>query len=187
MALSDYVDDPQIEVAVGLELAFEDPVRLWSGIYTLTFEGNEWTGTGSMMELGEVSETSNIEARGITLALSGVPVGLITLALGSEYQNVPATIWLWVITEHGADGEPIFRGFADVMNLREGNQANRIELSLESQLARLERAGVEIYSQEDLSRRHPGDRGLEFIEALQDKEFDWGGSGPRDVRGRTGR
>ena len=187
MALSDYTDAPQMEVAIGLELAFSDPVRLWSGVYTLTYEANEFTGTGAMMEIGEVGETANIEARGVTLALSGVPAGLVSLALGSQYQNVPATIWLWAMTDHGADGEIIFRGFCDVMNIREGNKANRIELALESQLARLERAAVELYSQEDLTRRYPGDRGLEFLEDMQDKEFDWGGSGPRDVRGRTGK
>ena len=185
MPLSDYVDEPQIEVAIGLELAFDDPVRLWSGVYTLTYEGMEFTGTGAMLEVGEVSETANIESRGITLALSGVPSGLISLALSANYQNVPATMWLWVIPENGApDGERIFTGFADVMNIREGNKANRIELALESQLARLERAGVDLYSQEDLARRYPGDKGLEFLEDLQDKEFDWGGDGPRDVRGR---
>ena len=188
MPLADYADAPNLEVAVGLELALPDPVRLWSGLGEVVWETNTFTGAGNLIEITEVGATSNIEARGVGVALSGVGADLLELALETEYQNTPATIWLWVVGDEGQlDGEVLFRGFADVMSMSEAGTTNRIELTLESQLARLDRAAVEVYSQEDLNRRFPGDKGLEYLEEIQDKEFVWGGDGPKDVRGTGGR
>jgi hypothetical protein len=87
----------------------------------------------------------------------------------------------------------IFSGYMDEMNIDEGAEFGTIELKVENKLIDLERARVLRFSSGYQKTKYPGDKGLDFVEDLQDKEIVWGRSieGPskdprRELIGRLG-
>lgn len=172
-------------------------LNLWTGIGDINIAGLNYTGAGSLLEFGEIQETSTISATGITIALSGVPSELLSLALQEKYQGRELTLFFgitdqnrsFILLENGSfvllqDGERIlqqagdpaivFKGYIDQMTIDENPKASKISLSVESRLIDLERSRVRRYTNQDQKTRFPNDRGLEFLEDLQDKQFKWG-------------
>jgi hypothetical protein len=64
----------------------------------------------------------------------------------------------------------------DQMNVQEGPETCDIELKVENKLVDLERARVRRYSSGYQKSVYPNDKGLDFVEDLQDKEIIWGRS-----------
>jgi hypothetical protein len=73
-------------------------------------------------------------------------------------------------------GDPIvlFDGFIDLLSIEDdGNQAT-ILLTAESSLLRLGRAYTRRYTDEDQKHHFAGDKGLEFVTAIQEENAIWG-------------
>jgi len=68
----------------------------------------------------------------------------------------------------------IFRGRMDQLLIDEGAGASTVQVRLESKLKDLERPGVGRYTNAFQSRRFSGDKGLRFVESLQDQQLVWG-------------
>jgi len=64
----------------------------------------------------------------------------------------------------------------DEMNIDEGPDFGTIELKVENKLIDLERARVRRYTSGYQKSKFPNDKGLDFVEDLQDKEIVWGRS-----------
>ena len=47
-------------------------LNLWSGIGDLTVDSVDYVGAGSLLSIGEIAETSELSANGITVTLAGV-------------------------------------------------------------------------------------------------------------------
>jgi hypothetical protein len=78
-----------------IEMLFDgsQTLRLWTGVGTLVYEGNSWFGTGNMLAIESVEETSEISAKGASVTLSGVPSEVLSLALSEPYQGRVANIY----------------------------------------------------------------------------------------------
>jgi hypothetical protein len=63
------------------------------------------------------------------------------------------------------------------MNISEGADTSTIELTVENKLIDLERARVARFTSAYQKSVYSGDRGLDFVESLQDKEISWGRKG----------
>jgi hypothetical protein len=68
----------------------------------------------------------------------------------------------------------LFTGYIDQMNIDEGPDTSTIVLAIESRLIDLERERIFRYTDQNQKARFPNDKGLEFVEDLQDKQFNWG-------------
>jgi hypothetical protein len=100
------------------------------------------------------------------------------------WQN--AGIWIdsvsWDETSSGTifgdivslDMAEVFTARMDQMTIEEGPETCTVQLTIENILVDLERARVLRYTNNDQQSRFPGDRGLEFVESLQNKELFWG-------------
>lgn len=64
-------------------------VYVWSGVGNLIWNGNTYLGVGSLGNISAITEGSGIEAQGVTLTLSGVP-----LTSGTQVY-IPATAAPW--------------------------------------------------------------------------------------------
>lgn len=152
-------------------------VRLWNGYGALSWNGEQWLGGGELLELSGVEETATTSAAGVKVSLSGIPSDMLALALGEHYQGRPARLWLGAMDEAGqivADPIPLFSGRMDVMNIDEGAETSTIVLSAENRLIDLKRQDELRYTDAAQQALYPGDRGLEFVAALQDRELVWG-------------
>ena len=200
-AVSGSIEDDVIYPFFAIELLFDDsPLRLWTGQGTLTFDGQEWTGTGVLLTVSNIEETAEISARGATLTLSGVNSEIISLALQEPYQGRVCNIYFGMfargnlLQESGdflllESGEKIllenretgltsiFSGYMDQLNIEEGPDTSTVEMRVENRLIDLERQRTRRYTNADQKNRFPGDRGLEFVESIQDRKLVWGRSG----------
>lgn len=169
-ALGDNIVEPFFAVDLGFD---SGTLRLWTGVGNKEINGEEYVGAGNFLQISEMQETAEIQAAGATLTLSGIPSELLSLALTEPYQQRPARIYFGLIGE-AADMVEVFTARMDQMNLEEGPETCTIQLTLENILVDLERPRVARYTNNDQQSRFPGDKGLEFVESLQNRELFWG-------------
>ena len=168
------LDQPVVEPFYAVDLEFASgALYLWSGRGNRIINGNEYIGAGTFLKVDSIEETAEIAAKGATLTLSGIPEELLALALTEPYQGRVCRIHFGFVGEE-ADMAEVFTGTMDQMNIDEGAETSTIALSVENRLLDLERARVRRYTNNDQQSRFPGDKGLEFVESLQDKELFWG-------------
>jgi len=184
--------------AVELQFDGGNTLRMWTGQGTLVLEdGTEWVGLGTLLDISAVEETAAMDVRGATITLSGVPSSVLSLALSQPYQGRVAKIYFGafnrgsVLQESGAyillqDGgridlesesagfNEIFSGYMDQMNISEDASTSYIELKVENKLIDLERARVARFTSGYQKSVYPNDKGLDFVEDLQDKKIAWG-------------
>ena len=174
----DSLDDSVLYPFFAVELLFDgaQTLRLWTGQGILSYEGNDWFGTGNVLQIESVEETTDIAARGASLTLSGIPSEVLSLALSEPYQGRKANIYFGNFTTGVADLTQIFSGYMDQMNIEETPDSCTVQLSLENKLVDLERARVSRFTSAYQKSVYSGDLGLDFVEDLQDKDIVWGRS-----------
>lgn len=168
--------DEVLEVFFAVVLEFDSgTLRFWTGIGEKVINGNTYIGTGSLMSISDLEETAELAAAGATITLSGIPSEVLSLALSEPYQNRPARIFFG-LSGSVDDMAEVFTATMDSMNIEEGADTATVELTIENRLLDLERARIRRYTNNDQQSRFPGDRGLEFVDDLQDREIFWGRS-----------
>lgn len=191
----------EVQPFFGVQLFLDsESLFFWTGLGDLTVGSVTYIGTGQFLKVSEMEETAEIAARGATITLSGIPSNLISLALTEPYQGRVCKIMfgaidanrIYLLQEDGSfvlreDGGRIditagevtpvvelFSGYIDQMNIDEGPETATIAISIESRLIDLERVRTFRFTDQNQKARFPNDRGLEFVEDLQDKQFNWG-------------
>lgn len=172
------LDDEVIEPFFAIELNFDSaPIRLWTGVGEATIDGQTYIGTGSLLDISSIEETSEIAVRGATITLSGMNSEVISLALQSPYQGRVCNLFFGIVSGGTYSSlTQIFSGYMDEMNIDEGPDFGTIELKVENRLIDLERSRVRRYSSGYQKSVFPGDKGFDFVEDLQDKKIVWGRS-----------
>ena len=183
--------------AVALNFA-SGPLYFWTGYGNLSIDGVTYLGVGELVNISSVEETTEIEAKGATITMTGIPSAFLSLALQEPYQGRECNIYfgLWLsnrLISTEADATitsedlfefvvesgtrylvEIFSGELDQMNITEQADSATIAVTAENVLIKLERPVVRRFTNEDQKTRFPNDKGLEFIASLQDKEIFWG-------------
>lgn len=151
-------------------------LRLWTGVGIVAWNGENWTGAGNLLGISEISEHSDIRASGITLSLSGLNTSIISLALAQARQGLPCRVHEGFLDGSGqiiADPVLSFEGRLDVPEIDDSAETCTVSISYESRLIDLERARERRITHEDQQIDYPGDRGREYVAALQDKVVIW--------------
>jgi len=182
----------------------DDPVYVWTGTrpFTATLpteSSHSYLGIGALGSIDGILETSDGSSNGVKLQMSGIANGLLSNALGENYQGRSAKVWLVFLDSDGAivpDPIMLFSGQMDVMNLVDGDSQGAIEILCESRDQLLKRTSESLLTDEEQQRVYPGDLGLEFVMELQNKVLAWGdkttgeagaGAGGRGEIGNGGR
>lgn len=152
-------------------------LRMWSGLGTLTWNGQQWTGGGPLIGVSKVKDTDDITARGITLSMGGVSTADLSRALGSCRYGLEGRLWLGALDANNAvwaNPYLVFMGLLDVPSFEDAGETCVISITYENRLADLRRPRSWRYTHEDQQLIAPGDRGLEYVPQLQDKSLVWG-------------
>lgn len=185
-----------------VELYFQsETVRLWTGYGELEYppqSGTLYLGAGTLLNISSIEETTEIEAKGANITMSGIPSGILSLALSEPYQGrlcrilfgmtasnasiisqssqelITQNLFELAVQNVDTNLVEIFSGELDQMNITEEGTTCTISVTAENVLIRLERPTVRRLTDQDQKSRFPTDRGLEFIASLQDKEIFWG-------------
>ena len=132
--IKDALDDDVLYPFFAVELFFdEETVRMWTGQGTLTLvDGTQWIGTGQLLDISAVEETQEMAVRGATITMSGIPSAFLGLAITQPYQGRVCNIYFGVVGELVFN--QIFSGYMDQMNIEEGAETCKIELTVENKL-----------------------------------------------------
>lgn len=152
-------------------------LNLWNGIGNITVDSVDYVGAGTLLSISAISESAELTANGITVALSGVTEPLISKARDEDYQGRELKVLLGIINEDGTvsvDPVVVFSGFMDTMVLNDGGETATIQVTVENRLIEFERTRVRRYTAEDQKIDYPNDKGLEFVAEMAEKEIVWG-------------
>jgi len=154
-------------------------VRMWSGLGDITWDAQTWIGAGNLVQISNIEETAEIKATGIVVTFNGIPADMISLVLQDVRQGALGKVWLGFLSSGTIVADPylLFEGRIDTPVISEDAETCSIAITYESRLIDLSRPRASRYTDQDQQREFPGDLGMEFIPALQDKEIPWGRAG----------
>lgn len=150
-------------------------VHVWSGVGTVTWNGNSYQGVGSLGGVGEIGEGTQVRAEGTTVTLSGIDTALLNDTLADIQVNAPATVWLGafangaIVAAAGA-----FAGVVGSPSIAVGPATLSIQVRLESAMSNLQRPTNRRYTSADQRYYHPDDSGFNWVEVLNDIALRWG-------------
>lgn len=154
-----------------------ETIRFWTGYGQITFNAEVYTGAGTLLNIANITETQEVEANGIDVRITSLPLEFISIALQENYQDRPIQIYFATLNDAGAIvGQPVllFRGRLDVLALSEDVDSATLEVRAESNLVILTRPNIRRYTDEDQQLDFPGDTFFSQVPQLQDQEIVWG-------------
>lgn len=156
------------------------PVRIWSGVGTLTFGGNNYSGMGEFLSADVVQEAIDGAAAGISVTLSGIPSGVFDPVTIDHYHGRAATMYLGCFNPDTgsvlADPITLFAGSMDSDEVKDDGSTSTVTIRAEHRLADLLRKRNYRYTQEShhALRGATTDLGFEFVPSLQESQIQWG-------------
>ena len=171
------VTTAQLSPILMAQLDLSTPMYLWTGYGTLTYNGVGYLGLGTLGTISPVQETTDLSARGITMQLSGVPTAMVYNALTEDYQGRACSVMFGALSPTaGLISSPItvFSGRMDVMQISDDGQSSLITMTAENKLIDFKRTREVRYTDEEQQTLFPGDLGLEFVNAIQERTIYWG-------------
>jgi hypothetical protein len=154
------------------------PVYLWSGTQSIVWNSQTWLGAGGLINMSTVEEGSTVEAKGITLSMSGVSTDFLSDILNEFSVGLPAIVYLGFFEDDGVTliPDPIisWAGRTDQPTIEMDGSTATISVNCENQLVEMNIAVDRRYTNEDQQLDFPGDRGMEFVNSIQDVRIFWG-------------
>lgn len=156
-----------------------DTIYLWTGVGSIDWNGQTWVGLGGLIEISAIKESTNTEATGFQISVTGESSANVTRALTACRQNKPGKIWLGALDDAGAiiaDPYQVRAGKLSHPELSDDGESATISVIYEDELTDLERPRERRYTSQDQALTYPEDRGFDFVPQLQDIAIAWAGS-----------
>jgi hypothetical protein len=159
-------------------------VNLWTGYQSVTTSAvtgtsTTWSGLGSLLSIGDrIEDGATVEARGITVNLSGLDATLLPDIQNEVQLTLPATVWLGALDAGSIVDYPVilFSGGMDQPTVEVTGETATINLALENLLVSLNVPIDRRLTQQDQTMNWSGDLGLNFCDSIQQKSLNWGTS-----------
>ncbi len=170
---------PQWNPAIFVQMAFSSTtVYVWSGIGTISWNGNTWTGLGSLLSIGNVMEDgATVEARGIVITLSGLDSTLLPNVIGEVQLGLPVTVWLGALSAAKtviASPLILWSGGIDQPTISVSGETATMAIACENLLVSMNVPVDRRYNAIDLQSQWPNDLGLLFVPSLLETNLLWG-------------
>jgi len=160
-------------IAVLMEADFDSgSINLFGGYGSMTISGRTYTGSADLIHIDPAQETAEVQANNATIQLSGIQSADIAIALGENYQGRPCRLKLAFFDSSNnliADPVTMFAGRMDVMTVNDDPANPLITMTAENEFIRMMAARHRNRTNEDQQIDYPGDKGLEFVAAMQNK------------------
>lgn len=174
------ISSQKIRPAIFVEAHFTSgPAYMWTGVGTLSWNGHDWLGVGSLGSVSTIEEGTSVEAKGITLSLSGIDATLLTGILQEFQVGLPCIVYLGMFDSSLAlIDDPLisWAGRMDQPTVEMDGTTASISINCENRMVEMNVAVDRRLTNEDQQRDNPGDRGLEFVNSLQETVLYWGRS-----------
>jgi hypothetical protein len=165
--------------AVFVNLTFSTgPVYVWSGAGSVSWNSSTWLGLGSLLGLSTPEDSSNVEAKGISVTISGLDSSYMAGALREIQLGLPAIIYLGFYTSLGGTliNTPAicWSGRMDQPTFSISGSEATITFNCENRLLDMNIDVSRHYTNEDQQMSYPGDLCFMFVDGLQEKNLLWG-------------
>jgi len=174
------LSSPLLRPAIFFQAQFASgTIYLWSGIGTISWNGQNWTGVGSLGKISAIEEGTGIEAKGVTVQLSGIDPAMLADALQELQLGTPAAIYLALFDTSSppqliADPLVCWAGRVDQPTIEVSGESATISLNCENRLLDMNVAVDRRYTLDDSHIENPDDLGFMFVNSLQEQTISWG-------------
>lgn len=165
--------------------------RQMAGTITLddvgVYQTEDYVGAGDLLKISEVQETSDLQANGASVTLTGVNTALVSIARDQDYQGKKMSIALGAMDDEAnviLVPANLFTGFMDVMTITDSGTSSNITVTCENKLIAFEKSYIRRYTDADQRIEHPTDDGFEYVASIQEKEIVWGRPTPMTAGSR---
>ena len=161
-----------------VQMAFiTETVYIWSGLGATDWNGHTWQGLGSLLGFSTPEDSSTVEAKGITITLSGIDATLMPEALTDFQLGLPVTVYFGALNAGSLFGTPVvaWAGRMDQPSFEISGNEVTLSINCENRLIDMNIAVDRRYTNEDQQLDFPGDLGCQFVDGLQEKTLFWGG------------
>jgi hypothetical protein len=175
------LDSSELQPFFAVSINYTDPLNIWTGYNEITFGGVTYFPSGNLLGISAVDESADIRANGISISLSGLDNSIISSALTEDSQGKVVKVFFGVVATVSNETQVVdtpyqtFEGFIDTMSINEDGDGTVVAITVENKLIILERPVERRYTDQDQKEFFTDDKGLEFIDSLQDKSINWGG------------
>lgn len=176
-AMLDWLNGTVLPIGVFVEATFlSGTVYLWSGMGSIVWNGQTWIGLGAMAAISAIEEGSTVEARGVTMTLSGFDPGLLPAVMTEFALLRPVVIYLVGFNEGEIIDNPltVFSGEMGQPTVDVSGVTATIAINCESFLLDLDVATERRYTADDQQSDWPGDLGMNFVNSIQEITIYWG-------------
>lgn len=152
-------------------------LRIFTGLGQITWNSETWTGMGQLLSISQIGESGSIVANALNVTLSGIPSDALNKCLTECRSGRDFKLWLGAMDDSGAviaDPYLAFSGYPDVPTVTDDGATCTISLTVESDLADLQRARPRACTHVDQQILHPGDMFFERAEYIQNWNGAWG-------------
>ena len=164
-----------------VEFLYTQTLRVWTGYSEFNIDGQNYLGLGNLISVGQVEESADVKANGLNITLTGLDTTILSGAFNETQQGIVVNVKFGVLTTTSNaiavvdTPYQIFSGTVDTVSIMEDGETSTIQYNIESKLISLEKALDFRYTDQDQKFFFPNDKGLEFVDDMQDKSIDWGG------------
>lgn len=175
-AVAQQLESQHVVPCLLVDILFATPVHCWTGVGDLVWNGNTYAGVGTLGSVSTVSESSEVEAQGITLTLSGIPSDLLADGLSGTSAGATASIYLGFLDSNHTlipDPVPAYVGIVDQPEINIDTSTAKVSINVENRLADLNRSRGGRYTDADQRSRYPNDGCLKYVHTNQDMRISW--------------
>jgi hypothetical protein len=169
---------PLLNPAIFVEATFiDETVYMWTGIGSISWNGHTWMGLGGFLGITTPEDSSVVEAKGITLSLSGMDATLLPKALNEVVLGLPVMVYLALYDDTNTlIDTPIvaWAGRMDQPSFEVGGAEVSLAINCESRLIDMNIGVDRRYTNEDNQMDNPGDLGFLFVDSIQELTLFWG-------------
>ena len=172
------IDSGHVQMVVLVKLEFDAPAYLHSGIGSITYDGNVYTGVGNLGSIDGVEESEDLAPAPFRLSISGIDSSFLAEGLDSGNYGDVITIYRGYRKDDGtleADPWVATRGKLEYSQVIRGEQ-NAVQITVQHDLALLNEIAGDRWTHEDQTAKFAGDQGLEYVHEMAGLKLLWGGA-----------
>ena len=164
-----------------VEFLYTQPLRVWTGYGEFSINAQTYLGLGNLLDISDVAESAETKATGLNIQVGGLNSDILSTSLTQTQQGIVVNVYFGVLTNTSnaiaiVDTPYLsFSGNVDTVVISDSGEGSTITFNLENKLIALEQPIDFRYTDQDQKFFFPNDKGLEFVDDLQDKNIVWGG------------
>lgn len=171
------IDSPSFQLALFVQLTFSSAtVYLWSGYGSVTWNGQTWTGLGTLIGIEAVEDGITVQARGVAVSLSGLDPTLLSDCMAEFVLGGPAIIYLVPYVSGTLYTVPftVWLGTMDRPTIEVPDASSaKITINCENTFISMNTPADRRYTTEDQQMQWPDDLGMSFVDGIQNLTTYW--------------